>query len=276
MSQVSVQRLLFILFCISLLQATGLTAQQDANAAALERRGKIAYNEGSRAFKAEQFQLAADSLIIADSLIGGSGLVDRELLRVTIGEALDKAGKSKKALEYYRMVKSGNPGYPFIEIRIARAQTDAGQLAAAIESYSEAFKSAPDSDRPAILNNIVGLYHRLGNTDSAIEVLGRAISISSDPAFLVQRGTLLSRKASAVDQGGNEDFDFEAAVRDSTFKVEELQKALELRKKAASDFEQAAGKGATNAKELLEREQLLIKNTEMLISEIHFFEENNE
>ena len=267
---------LLAVFFVILLWATATTAQKSAAGAALERRGKIAFNEGSRAFKEGHYQIAADSLIVADSLIGSSGLVNRELLRITIGEAFDKAGESQKALEYYQEVKSSNPAYPYIDIRLARVQTSAGKLASAIESYSEAFKSAEESDRPAILNNIIGLYRKLGNTDSAIKVLGRAISISSDPSFLIQRGTLISRKASEIDHADNDEFDFEAAVRNKTVEPDELKKALELRIKASEDFSNAADKGSQNAKELLKREQLLIKNTETLISEIHFLEENPE
>ncbi|MBN2290758.1 MAG: hypothetical protein JXQ83_15595 [Candidatus Glassbacteria bacterium] len=241
-----------------------------------ERRGAIAYNQGSEAFSAGDYTRSIPLLLAADSLIGESEQVDRLKLRFTIGLAYLKSSQPSRALEFFEWVAGQDSSYPYIHLQLAAGARQAGQPAKALEHYRAGLAGAPEAQKPVILAHIADLLEKRRDLQGALKAYDQAILLNQAAEYHFRRGLLYNRLADPLDHAEDETYDFEEAVTSGLLTEEILLKATGLREKALADFRRAAedGKLAERAARMVERTEILIRNNQTVISEIHYLREN--
>ena len=268
-------RMLYLLVSVLFLTAS-VVAAQEAEKVNLEREGAIAFNEGSQAYSAGKYAESIPLLLTADSLIGDSPKVDRLKLRFTIGLAYLKNEQPKEAIEFFQWVAGQDSSYPFIQLQLGEAYRKSGNSSEALLHYRTGLDQTPDSQKPVVLAHIAALLEKRKDWNGALNAYNQAIALDPLPGYHIRRGLLYNRLAAPIDHAEDNDYDFEEAVTSGRLTEEELLKAIGLREKALADFRLAAeDKGlADAAARLIERTDIMIKNDQTVIAEIHYIRNN--
>ena len=268
------RRLIYLLSILSLVGS--ILPADELLKARLEREGVIAYKQGSQAFSAGKFAESLPFLLASDSLIGKSERVDRQDLRYTIGLAYLKSGRPAQALKFFELVAEQDSSYPYIHIQLAASEKGAGKFNSALQHYRHGLAVAPDSQKPVILAHIADLLEKRKDLKGALKAYDQAIALDSSAEYHYRRGLLYNRLSEPLDHAEDQDLDFEEAINSGLLTEQALLEAIRLRQKALADFRLAAKQGSTaeEAARLIEHTEILIKNDQTVISEIHYLRNN--
>jgi len=120
------------------------------------------------------------------------------------------------------------------------------------------------------------MQEKKGQLQAAVETLTRALEITRNGALFLQRGQLYDRLAQAVDHAQDENYDVEGAIKRGVMTVESMERAIELREKALSDYRSAAADAslAATANRFIERSEIILQNNRVVISEINYQKSN--
>lgn len=241
-----------------------------------ERRGAESYNKAIEAFSAGDYPASIQFFLVADSLIGGTNLLDRNKLRFALGSAYLKTGKAAQALEWFSRVASADSTYPYVQLQAAESARLAGNADQALKFYLKAAAQAPDKEKTPMLKRIGEVQAKKGQIQAAVETLSRALGIAQDGALFLQRGQLYDRLAQAIDHAQDENYDVEGAIKRGEITVENMERAIELREKALADYRSAAGETslAATANRFIERSEIILQNDRVVISEINYQKSN--
>jgi tetratricopeptide (TPR) repeat protein len=267
-------RLLY-LFTVLFLTASMLSADEREKAK-IEREGAIAFNQGSQAYSAGKYAESIPFLLTADSLIGESAKVDRLKLRFTTGLAYLKNKQPENAIELFQWVAGQDSSYPFIQLQLADAYRKTGNSGKALLHYRAGLDNTPDSQKHVILLHIATLLEKRKDWNGAVKAYSQALALDPLPDYNFRRGLLYNRLAEPIDRAGDDDYDFEEAVTSGRLTEEALLKAIGLREKALADFRLASKSTdlVDAAARMIERTEIMIKNDQTVIAEIHYIRNN--
>ncbi len=260
-----------VLFCSSSALSQKLIPKSES-----ERRGAESYNKAVEAFSAGDFSASIPFFLAADSLIGDRSVLDRNKLRFALGAAYLKTGKPSQALEWFIRVASSDSTYPYVQLQAAESARLAGQTDQALKFYQKAAAQAPDKEKIPMLKRTGEMQEKKGQLQAAVETLTRALEITRNGALFLQRGQLYDRLAQAVDHAQDENYDVEGAIKRGVMTVESMERAIELREKALSDYRSAAADAslAATANRFIERSEIILQNNRVVISEINYQKSN--
>jgi len=260
----------------SLCLAVSTLSADEVAKAKLEREGAIAYNKGSEAYSAGRFAESIPFLLAADSLIGAGGRVDRLKLRFTIGLAYLKSDRPEQAFEFFQWVAGRDSSYPYIHLQLAASARRMGDNTKALQYYRAGLPGAPDSQKPVILAHIANLLEKRKDLKGALKAYEQAIALADLPEYHYRSGILYNRLAELLDHAEDDQLDFEEAIKSGRLTEQALAEANQLHQKALAEFHLAAEDSALAepAALMIERTEVLIKNNQTIISEIHYLRNN--
>lgn len=260
---------------ILLFTAVALEAQAVAKTEH-EKLGAEKFNQAIELYSAGQYEESLPLLRAADSLIGDTELVDRVKLRFALGRACQETGKPEAALSYFEWVAGRDSTYPLIFYQAAESAIAAGKLPRALELYRRSLKSVDDNRQALILGKMARIELDRGRLNEALELVNYAINLVPQGAFFIMRGQIYDRRAQALDHAQDQEFDYEAAIRNSSLTQAEMEQAIELRQQALEDYQRAAedSSHAAIARRLIERSEVIIENNRHVISEIEYIHAN--
>ncbi|MCE5272872.1 tetratricopeptide repeat protein [bacterium] len=241
-----------------------------------ERRGAESYNQAKVAYDAGDYAASIPLFLAADSLIGNRAGLDWNKVRFALGDAYLKVKKPALALEWFSRVAAVDSMYPLAQLQAAESARQAGRPDEALKFYRKALNQAPPQQKAPLLGRIAELQVQKGQLQAAIETFTKALALVQSGTLYLQRGQLYDRLAQAIDHAQDEKYDFEAAVKSGELTEEKIQKAIELREKALADYRAAETEDAqaATAGKFVERSEIILQNDHVLISEMHYQQEN--
>jgi len=241
-----------------------------------ERRGAESYNKAKEAYDAGDFAASIPLFLAADSLIGSRSGLDWNKVRFALGNAYLKVRKPAQALEWFSRVAASDSLYPLVQLQAAESARQAGRQDEALKFYHKALNQAPDKQKPLLLGRIAEIQLQKGQLQAAIDTYTKSLAIAQSGALYLQRGQLYDRLAQAIDHAEDENYDFEAALKNGELSEEKMQRAIELREKALADYRAAAVDAATaaTAGKFAERSEIILQNDHVVISEMKYQKEN--